>query len=207
MSTSSAQLVFQGVFTGLLVIAAAVGFVSLANMNGLAVDLVIPEPTPLPAAPVAADPGAPDGSADAPAVVTVDPTPAPLPTWTPLPAPAARSYYNEVASDLSLVVVSLKRMQALLSAPKAVDPAWRREVGEVMTLISGGHERLAQVDPPDESADTHVALLKAVEQCQGVLEPITGDLTTIPDDGYALVANLLRLCTDDAVAVLHQLAE
>jgi len=206
MISSTVQLALQGILTGILVVSAGAGLVSLATANGVDVNVVVVEPTPTPAM---AEAQVQEGAAasDGQAAQTQAPTPHPTPVGQPLSTPVPRSYYNEVAPDLSLIVVSLNRIQTLLESIEPQDIAWQTEIRDVLGLMDVGYQRLLQVEPPEESAAIHQTLLSTVSRCRGVLVPLEGNLEEIPDSGYSLVTELLDACTAETVAVLHQLAE
>ncbi len=207
MISSTVQLALQGILTGILVVGAGAGLVSLATANGVDVNVVVVEPTPTPAALAEGEipeGEMPPGAADTQASAT---TPHPTPVDTPPATSVSRSYYNEVAPDLSLIVVSLNRIQTLLESVEPEDIAWQTEVRDVLGLMDVGYQRLLQVEPSEESAAIHQTLLSTVSRCRGVLVPLEGDLKEIPESGYDLVAELLDACTAETVTVLHQLAE
>ncbi len=206
MISSTVQLALQGILTGILVVGAGAGLVSLATANGVDVNVVVVEPTPTPA--VLAEGELPEGGTPPSAGNTrTVATPHPTPVDTPVPVSVSRSYYNEVAPDLSLIVVSLNRIQTLLESIEPEDIAWQTEVRDVLGLMDVGYQRLLQVEPPEESAAVHQTLLSTVSRCRGVLVPLEGDLKEIPESGYDLVSELLDACTAETVTVLHQLAE
>lgn len=208
--------VLQGVATGIGILAAGVGlFAASATggnfhfvVNGQVIAFNAPAArshtaavaTPAPEA------DAPTDAAAAPVEVASDkPSEPPVAPATIDAQPLDLSYYNETAADLSLLVVSLKRMGVLLAAPQPADDVWQTEIRIVSDAVRQSVENLALVQPGDASIDLHSFLMSAAGRCRRVALALDGDLTQLPEETFQLIGDTLAGCSQDAVSVLQQI--
>jgi len=203
----------QGVVTGIGILAVGVGFFLVSSASGdfqlVFNDQVISFNAP--AASVAAAPQSqPQPTADvenngpAPSPSAAQETPAPTPDPTDQTDRVDHSsYYNATAADLSLLVVSLKRLGILLAQPQPEDEGWRTEMGTVTDAVRLGADNLAKVQPSEESIDLHSFLMAATGRCARVALALDGDLTRLPVETFQLVGDTLDGCTQDIVSVLQ----
>ncbi|MFZ1752839.1 MAG: hypothetical protein WAU10_03810, partial [Caldilineaceae bacterium] len=134
------------------------------------------------------------------------PPPSPAEAETPAPVAPPRYtadsvYFNEIAADISLLVVSLKRLEILLSAPRPEEEGWRSEIGIVTGAVRLGADNLARVRPSDASMDTHSFLMSATNRCGRVALALDGDLSRLPVETFQLIGDTLAGCTGDVVSV------
>lgn len=203
--------VLQGVATGIGILAAGLGLFAASAaggnfqfvLNGQVLSFHAPAATSVSAAPSTPteteSPAAPE-AAVAQAEIAHVAAPAPVEDQG-----AHLSYYNETAADLSLLVVSLKRMGVLLAAPQPGDEGWRSEMGVVADAVGRSVEYLSAVHPPEQSIDTHSFLMRAAGRCRRVALALDGDLTRLPEETFQLVGDTLAGCTEDVVSVLQRI--
>ncbi|RME64754.1 MAG: hypothetical protein D6790_02820 [Caldilineae bacterium] len=202
--------VVQGVLAGLGILAAGAGLVYLASVNGLGVRVVVngqvievtaPVPAQANASPQAGTPKEtiPEPTGEAPALDQTS-------SATPAPTAAARdSYYERITADISLLVVSLKRLGLLLSTPKPDDPSWRSEVELVINATEMGANRLRIEEAPPEAEGIHQQLLETTERCTNPLDLLSGDLGRTNAETFGVVEPALNACTDELIAILKTL--
>lgn len=207
--------VLQGIAAGIGILAASVGLLAALTSRGdvrvvvndraitfngpahsAPADPTASLPTPAPAAEAAAETV---GVAPAPpaALVQAEPTPARF--------SADLSYYNETAADLSLLVVSLKRLAILLEDPQPGDEGWRGEMAAVTGAVRQAADNLSAVQPSEVNIEIHTFLMSATSRCARVALALDGDLTRLPVETFELVGDTLALCSADIAAVLHSI--
>ena len=127
------------------------------------------------------------------------------PTPTPLATIDVRNYFNLVAPDLSLLLVTLQRNRALLHAPAPARMEWRMEVSSGHSAITAGYDGLASVEPPPGAAELHGSLLAATESCIGIMRPLEGDLEHISAETFGVIADMIDLCSEEVIAIMDQI--
>lgn len=203
----------QGIVTGLGVIAVGAGLVYAAAMNGLDVQLQLGPSTFEISAPLAPEEqmeaeavgSQPPGLADGPALQPADP---PAERTLPVLAVPSRSkdgYYDQVAADLSLQVVSLNRLAILLREPDSSSYAWRNEVVRLSGLLGDSYRRLSWVRPPKDAVAMHSFVLEATARCLSIADSLGGDLSQLDASTMTLIGGTLGGCTGDLTGALQAL--
>ena len=207
--------VLQGIATGVGILAAGVGLFVASSTGGnfqvVVNERVVAFQPPARTLSAEATPG-PVETAPAPQQSEpVLPTNTPVPQADPLPPPvengyrADRSYFNETAADLSLLVVSLKRLAILLATPLPDNDGWRAEIGIVIGAVRQGADNLARVEPSEASIELHSFLMSATSRCNRVALALDGELTRLPIETFQLIGDTLTGCTGDVVSVLQSI--
>lgn len=206
--------VLQGIAAGIGILAASVGLLAALTSRGdvrvVLNDRVLTFNGPAHSAPaddsqLLPTPAAAEAAAEAIAVAATPPTVAVSAEPTPAPFTADLSYYNETAADLSLLVVSLKRLAILLESPQPEDEGWRGEMAAVTGAVRQAADNLSAVRPSDASIETHSFLMSATSRCARVALALDGDLTRLPVETFELVGDTLALCSADIASVLHSI--
>lgn len=202
--------VLQGIAAGIGILAASVGLLAALTSRGdvrvVLNDRVLTFNGPAHSAPADDSQLLPTpAAAEATAVAATPPTVAVSAEPTPAPFTADLSYYNETAADLSLLVVSLKRLAILLESPQPEDEGWRGEMAAVTGAVRQAADNLSAVRPSDASIETHSFLMSATSRCARVALALDGDLTRLPVETFELVGDTLALCSADIASVLHSI--
>lgn len=201
--------ILQGVVAGIGILAAGTSLVYLASVNGLGLRLVMNGQVIEIVAPAVAQANETTGvpQANTPTenggeTVAVLPE---TPVSTPEAPEQTRSpYFDRVAADLSLLVVSLERLDDLLATPKPDDSSWRSEVELVIHATEMGYDRLSYVDAPEEAASIHSRLLDTAGRCTNILDLLAGDLGRTTEETFSIVRGSLAMCTDELSTILKQ---
>lgn len=207
--------VLQGVITGIGILAAGVGLFAASATGGnfrfvLNDRVVTFQPAARPAVAETATVAAQGTPASEAVTIASHTAPAVAEAASSLvPAPrgdrADTAYYNEIAGDLSLLIVSLKRLGILLADPRPVEEGWRMEIGIVTDALRMGADNLAAVHPTEESIELHSFLMSAANRCARVALALDGDLSRLPVETFQLIGDTLTGCTEDVVTGLQSI--
>jgi hypothetical protein len=208
----------QGILAGMSILATSVGLLYLASMGGVGiqfevdntvVEISADRPTPM-VAPTAQPEATPTQEADPAeaesAVVAVDEAALLELTLAPeVPASVALDYYNLIAPDLSMALVSLGRLSILLENPRIEEDGWRQDVTQLIDVLDRSHEQLANVSPPLEAAALHAFLIGSTGRCVGVTASLDGALDGIPPTLLTVIGKTLNRCTNETKSVVQQI--
>lgn len=218
MDVATLIQVFQGIIAGVSILATSVGLLYLTSLAGLGIQfevdntvveisadhraaVVAPtaQPDPIPtqeAAPV---------EIESAAMVIDEATQLERALAPEVPPSTALDYYNLIAPDLSVALVSLGRLSILLENPRVEEDGWHRDVTQLIDVLERSHEQLSHVDPPAKAAALHDYLIGATGRCLGVTAALDGELEGIPTDLLVVVGKTLNRCTNETKAVVQQI--
>jgi hypothetical protein len=113
-------------------------------------------------------------------------TKAPKPTQTPQPteaptqasglSPASAAYMQDMGGIVTEMGKALSALGELAQVPKPTSDDWKIDLATQMVIIQQGHQKLSEMDVPEDMTDIHAATLDATSDCDQATRLLTSGL-------------------------------
>ncbi len=129
-------------------------------------------------------------------------------TSTPTISPETAQYLVALARQAMIMGTALQTMGDLLQNPRLFDEEWRILVAAKIAAIRLVYEEMTKLNPPQEAAEIHYAVLDAASDCNKAMDYLVTGLDNFDSDALNQAQALILSCGakfEEATALVDNL--